>query len=535
MRLVGGNTEFSRIFFGTDTPVAGRSLAEIGGSGLHDEVSRAAADAEPSTFEFLLPGRSGADARLRITVSRPPAGSGVENLRVLAVERISAHGDSPLDHLPDIYLEALRDGTIVKAAIPESERPAWALERAPGRPLRQAVPAEVASLFEQALERAIDRGEVQGFVFTLRSSVEARLYEARIIRSGEGRGVALIRNVTHDRRLRHAVEQLAAIVENSHDVIYSISLDGTIVSWNHGAESIYGYSAAEALGRPMSVLLPPDRASDMDEILRIVRMGGRIERFPTTRLRKDGRRVEIELSVSPLRDTANGVYGASLIARDITEYRRLDRAFREAGERERRRLCEDLHEGLGQELAGIALACNALASRLGREHREEARRIGQLVGKAIDATRSLAQALYPVGLKDTDLPEYLRHIATFVERTFGVTCTVDWDPNVLIPGEPAARNVYWIVQEAVTNAVRHGGPRHIRIHGSLAGGIRVTVRDDGKGLGAGHEGMGILVMKSRARSIGAELTVSNHDEGGVAVEFVLPAATSPGRPLEEAS
>jgi PAS domain S-box-containing protein len=129
-----------------------------------------------------------------------------------------------------------------------------------------------------------------------------------------------------------AVDLLAAIVESSDDAILGKSLDGTILSWNPAAERLYGYTAAEAVGRPVSMLLPADRRTEMDEILARVRAGVRIVHYETRRLRKDGTEVQVAVTVSPIHDDEGGIVGASSIARDVSDRRRQEEALRRTEE-----------------------------------------------------------------------------------------------------------------------------------------------------------------------------------------------------------
>jgi len=112
---------------------------------------------------------------------------------------------------------------------------------------------------------------------------------------------------------------LSSIVEFSDDAIISKNLDGTITSWNKGAERLFGYLAEEAIGMPVTILIPPDRLYEEDAILKLIRRGDRVEHYETIRQRKDGRRVDISLTVSPIRGAEGKVVGASKVARDITE------------------------------------------------------------------------------------------------------------------------------------------------------------------------------------------------------------------------
>jgi PAS domain S-box-containing protein len=134
--------------------------------------------------------------------------------------------------------------------------------------------------------------------------------------------VLVFRDVTERRRADEAREQLAAIVASSEDAIVGKTLDGIIRSWNAGAERLFGYMAAEAVGRPITLIIPPERVDEERAILERLRRGERIEHFETVRVAKDGRRLDISLTVSPLRDDEGRVIGASKVARDITERRR---------------------------------------------------------------------------------------------------------------------------------------------------------------------------------------------------------------------
>ncbi len=150
-----------------------------------------------------------------------------------------------------------------------------------------------------------------------------------------------------------AVQHLAAIVETSEDAIYSKTLDGTIVSWNKSAERIYGYTAGEIIGRSITILFPSDRPSEFHEITERIRRGDRLGRYETVRVCKDGRHIQVALTVSPIKDSNGKTIGASAIARDITEAKR--------DEQERLRLISELTDALThvQQLKGLLPICAA--------------------------------------------------------------------------------------------------------------------------------------------------------------------------------
>lgn len=124
-----------------------------------------------------------------------------------------------------------------------------------------------------------------------------------------------------------AVELLAAIVDSCDDAILAKALDGTILSWNRGAEELYGYSASEAVGAHVSLIVPDDRAHELDDILRRIRAGERLGHLETVRVRQDGHRIDVSVTVSPICDSLGTVVGASAIARDVTARRGFDAAL----------------------------------------------------------------------------------------------------------------------------------------------------------------------------------------------------------------
>ncbi len=135
-------------------------------------------------------------------------------------------------------------------------------------------------------------------------------------------------DITDRKRAEETRRQLAAIVESSDDAIVGLTLDGMIVTWNSGAERVYGYSAGEIIGRPISILVPPDRITEFPQIYEKFRQGERIAHFETVRVRKDGRRIDLSLTLSPITDTEGKVTGICGIGRDITQRKRNEESFR---------------------------------------------------------------------------------------------------------------------------------------------------------------------------------------------------------------
>ncbi len=143
-------------------------------------------------------------------------------------------------------------------------------------------------------------------------------------------GIAMeLANSLERLRASERSRRLSAIVESSDDIIIGGMLDGTIASWNRGAERAYGYSAEEVLGKPVSILCPPERKGEVEALTERIKQGEMIEHFDTVRVRKDGKRIDVSISVSPVKDEAGRIIGIAAIGRDITERKRRDREERE--------------------------------------------------------------------------------------------------------------------------------------------------------------------------------------------------------------
>jgi PAS domain S-box-containing protein len=143
----------------------------------------------------------------------------------------------------------------------------------------------------------------------------------------------VVRDVTGRKRAEEERARLAAMVESSDDAIIGKTLGGIITSWNKGAVRLYGYSAHEAVGQPISMLVPPERPDEIPGILARIRRGEKVDHFETVRVTKDGKRLDVSLTVSPIGDSEGNITGASTIARDVTEHRLAEKALRESEER----------------------------------------------------------------------------------------------------------------------------------------------------------------------------------------------------------
>jgi PAS domain S-box-containing protein len=162
---------------------------------------------------------------------------------------------------------------------------------------------------------------IEGTIFTRQ---DRKLQFGHAAAAGAGERPA----IPHERSApEHAAQYLAAIVESSDDAIISKNLDGIIMTWNKGAERIFGYKAEEVIGKPVTILMPPERVNEEPGILARIRRGERVDHYETVRRRKDGTRIDISLTVSPVKDQGGRIIGASKIARDITEHKQTQAAL----------------------------------------------------------------------------------------------------------------------------------------------------------------------------------------------------------------
>jgi len=351
----------------------------------------------------------------------------------------------------------------------------------------------------------------------------ADLAVSQFVLDGERKLVAMVRDITLRKRADEMRNRLAAIVESADDAIISKSLEGIIGSWNTGAEKLFGYSAAEAVGRSISMLIPEELRDEESQMLQTLIRGERIEHYDTVRLHKNGSRINVSLNISPLRDEAGKVIGASKIARDITERVRLEMAVTSATEEERGHIARDLHDGLGQELGGALFLSDLLQRDLKHRQADEAARAAEvhgLVAKALAQAREVSRGLYPVPAEPDGLMTALQNLADRVARDRQIDCTFDADCAVLLSDRTLATHLYRIAQEAVSNSLKHSGAKCIEIKLARTDvGLVLSVRDYGAGLAEGtlRRGLGLETMTDRARLVGGQLRVENAEGGGVQV------------------
>jgi len=339
-----------------------------------------------------------------------------------------------------------------------------------------------------------------------------------------------------EQALQESEARATSILETTVDGIITIDDDGIIRSFNAAAEEIFGYAETEVIGENVKILMPTPYQEEHDGYMRSFHDTGRRRIIgigrEVTGQRKDGSTFPMDLAVSEVR--SGSVHSFTGIVRDISERRRLEKEILDISEQERRRIGQDLHDGLGQMLTGIGLLSQNLTRQLKNSENvfvNEAEEITDLIKEADQYARDLARGLTPVDLEASGLSKALRRLSDNAERLFGVDCSFDEAGTGLVHNATVATHMYRIAQEAVSNAVRHGSAERIKI--AFASGseqIRLRIQDDGVGFAIEHvdgPGMGVHIMNYRARIIGGSLEISSTPSSGTTVTCTLPGGASP--------
>jgi len=332
-------------------------------------------------------------------------------------------------------------------------------------------------------------------------------------------------DITKRKETENELRLLAAIVKNSPGPTTVQDFEGNIISWNHGAEKVYGYSEEEALGMNISKIIPEHKRDEIATLIESLKKGEDIGFLDTQRLAKDGRLLDISLAVMIAKDEAGRPFAIATNERDVTEHRRLEREVLLITERERKSICREMHDSMGQALTGVAVNSKWLAMKLedkSSEDSKEALAISKLANKAIVQMRGLAKMLYPLDIETGGLTSALKNLAVNTEKVLGVKCRFNCSTPVSINNHIESKQLYRIAQEAVTNAVKHGKAKTIHINlSSTDDRCILSVKNDGKDfpnrLSRKKKGLGLKIMEYRSSMIGGSLDIHKGDKGGTIV------------------
>jgi PAS domain S-box-containing protein len=331
-------------------------------------------------------------------------------------------------------------------------------------------------------------------------------------------------------RLRESVVRLRAS-ELKFRTLYEASTVGIVltnanrryVECNETFRRLTGYRADELRELEYRALTHPKDWAETDAQFELAVRTGQFGPYEKEYLRKDGSRIPLRVNGAMFAADDGEMYQWSIVD-DITERRHLERALLNSASAEQQKLGRDLHDGLGQELAGISLLASAIASSIrktGRPAAAELENLASVAAQAVANCRAFAHGLSPVTFASGGLREALMEMVALLRDSFGMNarCEVlEAAPIRLLPD--ALDNLYRISQEAVSNARRHGRAQSIKITlESEAALVRLAIEDDGTGIPKSPPatGMGLKVMQFRAAAMGARLSIGPRESGGTRV------------------
>lgn len=349
-----------------------------------------------------------------------------------------------------------------------------------------------------------------------------------------------VRDVTKLRRaeraLKESEERYRSLVETIIEVIWETDTEGRYRYISPQIKQVLGYEPREVVGKTCFDFMPPEDAKRLRSwFARLGREKKPFVNLENTVIHKDGRMVDLETDGVPFFSQSGELLGYRGADRDISERKRLKEEILRTSEWEQRRIGQELHDGLIQNLAGIAIVGNSLSQRLQKKAPEEAldaAKISESVREAIAEARSVARGLVPVDVDANGLMVALRNLAAKVRQRSGLRCVFQCRRPAPIQSNETATHLYRIAQEALNNAVKHSSARKIMV--SLENrddGTELIVRDDGVGFGdhlRSGQGMGLHIMNYRARMIGGQLDVRPGGRRGVLVRCFLPGIQEAG-------
>lgn len=460
---------------------------------------------------------------------------------------------------PDVYMQLIdniagyavfivdRDGIIADWNEPSRQVYGYGVEEIVGKPLSRLCPPDQIDMEDLIFQRVLAGERIQEM-----EAVRIRKDGQRIdvlvsmtpVRDAKGRVIGafkVVRDVTERKRfveaLRDREARLHAIVDTAVEAIITINDRGIIESANPATYKLFGYEEPSLIGQNVSVLTPQPHRSQHDRYMQNYLLTG-IRRIigigrDVTGQRREGTIFPIHLSVSEIQLGATRMFTG--IIHDLTRQRALESQILEASTNEQRRIGQDLHDGLCQELVALGFNAQTIAETLRRKDLPEAKaavRLGAAIRDITAQARQLSHGLNPIDVKAGGLTSALKHLAGRVSETFRVRCTFQQQKQSTVTNDLVGTHLYRIAQEAISNAIRHGRADRVDIRLTRkADYLVLSIRDNGIGLkparadaeakGAtkpgADSGIGLQTMAYRARVIGGELRIEPHAKAGTVV------------------
>jgi PAS domain S-box-containing protein len=413
-----------------------------------------------------------------------------------------------------------------------------------GLHITEILPAHLHPLAVSTFHRVLASGNSDGFAAELAANDGLlRHFDMRISpvwEHGQVLALTLVASETTERiRAERAIATQARMIESMLEGVAVVNERGVIEITNPAFDAMFGFERGALIGRELATLA----GRSLDQLAAAADGSMKVE-FDARR--RDGSYFSVAGVLSGI-EVAGGNHRLAVL-QDVSERKQLERAILQAVNREQYRIGNDLHDGLGQELTGIALMLRGVAGRLTNEFPAalpEIEGITRLVSNAIENTRALARGLSPVNLERGGLQDALEGLAMHAIELYGVEATFSHRaPSGRLLNAEIANHLYRIAQEAVSNAVRHGKARTIRLHLSIVRAkVRLTITDDGIGMpeaALDAAGMGLKTMRYRARMLGGEVQFERLTPNGTRIvceclaELPVPAARPTRRRLKAA-
>ena len=373
-------------------------------------------------------------------------------------------------------------------------------------------------------------------VFAVLMSVIHRA--TRVIKTGTAELTAankqLLQEITQRKRieqsLRETQERFGDFFENAPVGFHFFGPDRMFLDINAAELQMIGYTKDEIVGKQTwADLVIPEQRAEFERHWRDIITQGEVRNLKYILVHKDGHHVDVVLNASARFDGKGNLLNTRGSVLNVTERKRLEKQLLSIIERERRRIGQELHDSIGQQLTGIEFMTEALEQKLSSKSLPEASyaaKITTCVAQTTEQTRELAKGLHPVDLDENGLMSALEELTATTEHLFGVSCTLRCDRLVPINDSSVAINLYRIAQEAITNAIKHGRAKNILVELSSSGDCsKLTVENDGLNFPQAQtrsEGMGLKVMNYRAEMIDATLNICTGTNSGTIVTCVFP-------------